>query len=42
MTHSETPWLNAWYFNNDKNITNESMEKYFKKNLPQELLALSR
>lgn len=42
MTHSETPWLNAWYFSQDKEISRESILKYFKKNLPQELLALSR
>jgi uncharacterized phage-associated protein len=38
MTHSETPWLNAWYYKkNNKEISNYSMLEYFKRNSPQEL-----
>ncbi|RFU60735.1 Panacea domain-containing protein [Peribacillus glennii] len=42
MTHSETPWLNAWHFSEDKKISTSSMTNYFKKNLPEELFATVR
>jgi uncharacterized phage-associated protein len=42
MTHQESPWLNAWFFNdNDKTIYQEEIRDYFQKNIPNELLQLS-
>ncbi|WP_077215200.1 Panacea domain-containing protein [Bacillus dakarensis] len=39
MTHSESPWLNSWYFNKESSIiSTETIADYFRKNPPQELL----
>ncbi|MFE4353876.1 Panacea domain-containing protein [Peribacillus butanolivorans] len=37
-THSESPWLNAWFHSDDKVISNKQIQTYFSKNISEKML----
>lgn len=34
-THSETPWINTWFFDQNKTISNSEIKDFFQKNISE-------